>query len=118
MGGLMDTREASFDSEQVAAAIYAFLPFKNYEYGICLRAQVSSCWDFCKRKGWKISYIFIDKCQSEERADEQDLSQIMKIARAENLDVIVFWRFSKPNVYRINHVKVVRHGNHGFGTRA
>jgi DNA invertase Pin-like site-specific DNA recombinase len=96
------------DSKQMTAVIYARLPFRNQEQSISLRKQVSKCWDFCNKKGWKVRYVFIDQCQGCDGSYKPDFTKIVQRTHSEGPESIVFWESDKVTILRtaVNEARI------------
>ena len=103
MGKCLD-RETAYD---MTVAIYALLPLQNHGQDTDLRKQISNCWDFCNEKGWKVKYVLIGQCRSGDASSKLESNEILKKARAENLDFVVFWelRLSKVDYIKVKSKK-------------
>jgi len=88
------------NSKQMTAVIYARLPCGRQKQSASLRKQVSKCWDFCNKKGWKVRYVFIDQCPGFDCSYEPDLTKIVQRTHSEGPEIIVFWESDKVTILR------------------
>lgn len=95
-----------YDDHPLTAAIYARFSFEDLEEN--LQNQITNCWDFCNKKGWKVRYVFIEQAKIGITPDKSESHQLFEKANAENLDFVVFWKMCFPNTGHIKVKKVTR----------
>lgn len=91
------------DTHPLTAAIYAHFSFEDQVQN--LQKQIDNCWGFCKKKGWRVRYVFIEQSKTGITLDELESYQILEKVKAENLDFVVFWEVRFP---KAGHIKVKR----------
>lgn len=96
--------------EGVMAAIYARTsPGNRSNYSI--EEQVNQCWEYCNRRGWIVSHVFVDEDRSGGTADRAKLQLMLEKAKEKEFSVIVFWkidRFCRSLVDLVNIERTLR----------
>lgn len=93
------------------AAIYARTSSLNQKYNYSIEGQVAQCWDYCRRRGWVVRYVFIDECQSGGTVERPKFQLMLEKAKNREIDVIVFWkldRFCRSLVDLVNIERMLR----------
>jgi site-specific DNA recombinase len=93
------------------AAIYARTSSPNQRFNFSIDAQVYQCLKHCTQRGWTVTYIFIDECQSGKNTDRVRFKQMVEKAREMRFDVLVFWkldRLCRSLVDTVNTEKTLR----------
>jgi len=105
-------KDASASKERIIyAAIYARTSSLNQKSNYSIEGQVAQCWDYCKRRGWAVRYVFVDECQSGGTVDRPKFQLMLEKAQNREVDVIVFWkldRFCRSLVDLVNIERVLR----------
>jgi len=83
------------NSQQTIAAIYARVSPGRKTNGYSLEEQVRLSKERCDLMGWKIRYIFTDNRVSGADTDREKFQLMMKKARQQAFDIIVFWRIDR-----------------------
>ena len=103
--------ETSDSGKPSFAAIYARTSSPNQRQNHSIEEQVSQCWNYCDRRGWSVTYAFIDECQSGKSIERPKFQLMLEKARAKKFNVIVFWkldRFCRSLVDLVNIERTLR----------
>ena len=88
--------DAEKDVEKlVVAAIYARVSPGRKANGYSLEEQVRLSKEHCDRMGWKIQYVFTDNKVSGANIDREKFQLMMRKARQQAFDIIVFWKIDR-----------------------
>ncbi|MEM2129630.1 MAG: recombinase family protein [Candidatus Bathyarchaeia archaeon] len=101
---------------KIVAAIYARTSSSNQKYNYSIEGQVSECWDYCKKRGWLVRYVFIDECQCGGTVERPKFQLMLEKAKKGEINVVIFWkldRFCRSLVDLINTERMLR--NWGVG---
>lgn len=79
----------------IIAAIYARTSSINQKYNHSVEGQVAQCWNFCRKRGWIVRYVFIDECQSGGTVERPKFQLMLEKAKNREIDVIVFWKLDR-----------------------
>jgi site-specific DNA recombinase len=83
------------DEKQIIAAIYARVSPNRRANGYSLEEQVRLSKEYCDRQGWTVRYIFADNNVSGGNIDREKFQLMMRKARQQAFDVIVFWKIDR-----------------------
>ena len=88
-----DTNET--DKGPTIAAIYARVSPGRKTNGYSLEEQVRLSKEHCDRMGWKIQYVFTDNKVSGANIEREKFQLMMRKARQQAFDIIVFWKIDR-----------------------
>ncbi|MEM3697089.1 MAG: recombinase family protein [Candidatus Bathyarchaeia archaeon] len=109
--------EKSNRNQPLFAAIYARTSSPNQKNNYSVKEQVSSCLEFCTKRGWIVRYIFVDEGESGKTVERPKFQQMLEKAKEGAFKVIVFWkldRFCRSLVDLVNIEKMLRTWNIGL----
>jgi len=88
-------KENTKESQNVFAAIYARTSSPNQRFNYSINELVERCWKLCNERGWRVSYVFIDECESGGTIERPKFQQMLEKAKTGKFDVIVFWKLDR-----------------------
>ena len=79
----------------MVAAIFSKINPPNGKFSVNLGTKVRNCWTYCREKGWKVEYIFVDRHERKDKMDTSSFKSMIKKAKAGDFDAIVFCNLDK-----------------------
>lgn len=86
------------------AAVYARTSSQNQRFGYSLSEQVRQCLKKCRRVGWEVTHLCRDEAESGKDTNRPMFQTMMRRAKEERFDVVVFWkldRFSRSLLHAV-----------------
>jgi site-specific DNA recombinase len=67
----------------------------NQRMNHSIEEQVNRCWSFCKERGWRVTYVFIDESFGGGTIDRPKFKLMLEKAKEGCISVIVFWKLDR-----------------------
>ena len=108
---LSQIEEAEIEKSSIVAAIYARTSSPNQRFNYSIKEQIDRCWRYCEERGWIVSHVFTDECESGGTIERPKFQLMLENAKTGRFDVIIFWkldRFCRSLVDLVNIEKMLR----------
>ncbi|WP_424005790.1 recombinase family protein (plasmid) [Haloarcula salina] len=91
----MDGEDTLEPDKDLDAAIYARTSSNSQRFGYSIDEQVRRCWELCENASWDVAFVFSDEAESGRDTERPEFQSMLKRARENLFDVVVFWKLDR-----------------------
>lgn len=88
-------QDTESDRENLEAAIYSRTSSSSQRFSYSIDEQITRCAAQCEEADWPVKYVLRDEAESGRDTERPHFQQLLEVAEAGQIDVVVFWALDR-----------------------